>query len=246
MNYMVFDLEFNQVFTFGREHKKSPNPRCPFEIIHIGAVKLDKNLKKTGTFDRLIKPRIYTRMHPVVKKITGISREDLRGAEHFETVYEELVKFMSDVDVLCVFGTSDIKELLRNIEFYKLDTSQVPKKYIDVQHYVNIHLKRSKGTSIALSKAAEALDIPLGLKLHNAFNDAFYTAEVFKKIYNRHIEPEVYKERTAGKEEKTRPILDTQRLFRQFEKMLHRKITPEEQSIIKLAYKMGSTNQFEK
>ena len=38
MNYIIFDLEWNQCCG-GRDME---NPRMPFEIIEIGAVKLDK------------------------------------------------------------------------------------------------------------------------------------------------------------------------------------------------------------
>ena len=42
MNYIVLDLEFNQAFPFKSGKKVEPNPECPFEIIQIGAVKLNE------------------------------------------------------------------------------------------------------------------------------------------------------------------------------------------------------------
>ncbi len=64
MNYIVLDLEFNQPYNF-KTGKRSPLvAECPFEIIQIGAVKLDENFNITGKFDALIKPRIYKRIHP--------------------------------------------------------------------------------------------------------------------------------------------------------------------------------------
>lgn len=247
MNYMVFDLEFNQVFNFGKEKLRSANPMCPFEIIHIGAVKLDENLNRIADFDRLVKPKLYTRIHPYVKKITGITRQELKTAKSFKTVYAELTEFIKDVSILGVWGASDIKELLRNIDYHKLDDSLIPNSYIDIQHYTNSHLKHPKGTSISLSGAIEALGIPTELKFHNAFNDAFYTAEVFRKIGSKHIKPEIYHLHTnkkPGKDAVRKASIDTDRLIKQFEKMFHREMTSEEQDIIKLAYKMGSTNQF--
>lgn len=249
MNYMVFDLEFNQVFTFNKEHPRISHLRCPFEIIHIGAVKLDENLNEIGTFDKLVKPKLYTRIHPYVKKMTGITREDLRTAQPFKSVYKEFIEFINNVSVLCVFGTSDIKELLRNIEYHKLDTSPIPKEYMDIQHYANTHLEHPKGTSISLSNAASALDIPSELKFHNALNDALYTAEVFKKIFNNQMKPDIYhlhKDRKTDRGSSKKATLDTDRLVKQFEKMFHREMSSEEQTIIKLAYKMGNTNQFER
>ena len=45
MNYIVFDLEWNQS-SGGRDFE---NPRMPFEIIEIGAVKLDKKFNIIDT-----------------------------------------------------------------------------------------------------------------------------------------------------------------------------------------------------
>ena len=41
MNYIVFDLEWNQ----SPNGKERENPRLPFEIIEIGAVKLNSRLE---------------------------------------------------------------------------------------------------------------------------------------------------------------------------------------------------------
>ena len=248
MNYMVFDLEFNQMFNFKKEQLSLPNPICPFEIIDIGAVKLDENLNVVASFDRLVKPELYKRMHPYVKKITGITKENLKTAAPFKSVYTEFIEFINDVNVLCVWGTDDIKELFRNIEYHELDASLIPKSYIDVQHYTSKHLLHPKGTSISLSNAVKAFDIPVEFKFHNAFNDAFYTAEVFKKFHNKQIKPDIYtlhKDRKPDRESTKKTILDTQKLVKQFEKMFHREITSEEQTIIKLSYEMGNTNQFQ-
>ena len=50
MNYIIFDLEWNQCCG-GRDME---NPRMPFEIIEIGAVKLDKkfNIMMNPHFER--------------------------------------------------------------------------------------------------------------------------------------------------------------------------------------------------
>ena len=75
MNYIVLDLEFNQSFPFKSGKKVEPNPECPFEIIQIGAVKLNERFEQLDTFDAMIRPQIYPRLHPFVEKITGIRAE---------------------------------------------------------------------------------------------------------------------------------------------------------------------------
>ena len=59
MNYIVMDLEWNQCPT-GKEHEVKG---LPFEIIEIGAVKLNERCEVTGRFDQFVKPVIYKELH---------------------------------------------------------------------------------------------------------------------------------------------------------------------------------------
>ena len=52
MDYVIFDLEWNQC-PYG---KGKENPKLPFEIIEIGAVKMDGERNVVGTFHRIVKP----------------------------------------------------------------------------------------------------------------------------------------------------------------------------------------------
>jgi len=93
------------------------------------------------------------------------------------------------------------------------------------------------------------LDIPFSEDFHNALADASYTAEVFKKIYSKNIKPKIrtlYKNKKDNKQDKRKQTIDYDSLINQFEKMFNREITEEEKSMIKLAYIMGNTNQFQK
>ena len=98
---------------------------------------------------------------------------------------------------------------------------------------------------LRLQHAVEEFDIPITYTFHNAFHDAFYTAEVFKKVYNSSIQPKSYDPSNMIIRPKHRKReIDIDKLLQQFEKMYARKMTEEEQGMIKLAYKMGRTNQF--
>lgn len=247
MNYIVLDLEFNQSYDSNKENKSPVNSKCPFEIIQIGALKLNKNLKTISTFDRLIKPELYTTINPFVEEITGLTIKDLTTAKPFKEIYREFIKFIKSKDeemVFCIWGMSDIKELFRNIEYHKLDTSLIPNKYINLQKYASKYLNCPKGTNAGLSNTVELLKIPVNNKFHNAFNDAYYTAEIFKKINNEEIKPVVYNPHKPRKINNPKQKVDTVKLINQFEKMFNRNMTEEEKSIIKLAYMMGKTNQF--
>ena len=76
MEYIVFDLEFNQGFD-KKLNKTVSNEKCPFEIVQIGAVKLNSNLEMIDTFNSFVKPNIYKEIHPFIKKMTNITNEDV-------------------------------------------------------------------------------------------------------------------------------------------------------------------------
>ncbi|MCB2293127.1 exonuclease domain-containing protein [Clostridium algoriphilum] len=249
MNYIVFDLEFNQGYNFSKETKNTINPKCPFEIIQIGAVKLNNNLETIGTLDILVKPQIYPALNPFVKELTGITMDELDKGKSLKEMYENFSKFIeADKNVLCVWGVADIKELFRNIEYYELDATIVPTEFINIQSYASNALNCKKGINIGLSNATELLEVPIENKFHNALNDAYYTAEVFKKIYNADIKTSIYNhdKRPLLERSKTQNYkIDFHNLTKQFEKMFEREMTVDEKSIIKLAYIMGKTNQFQ-
>ncbi len=249
MNYIVFDLEFNQGYNFGVETRTLMNPKCPFEIIQLGAVSLNENFETIAVLDILVKPEIYTTINPYVKELTGITIQDLDLGKSFKDMYRQFIEFIkTDRSVLCVWGVADIKELFRNIEYHELDASMVPTEYINIQSYASKELNCQKGINIGLGNAAKLLAIPVETKLHNAFNDAYYTAEVFKKIYNSEIKTKIYnphKHTRITRPDTQKYKIDTYNLIKQFEKMFKREMTEEEKSIIKLAYIMGKTNQFQ-
>ena len=250
MYFIIFDLEFNQGYDFKKTGKTVSNPKCPFEIIEIGAVKLNESLETVECFHSLIKPKIYKRLHPFVKDITKISNEDLTHAPGFPEVYKNFLKFIdSEYDVFCVWGTVDLKELYRNALYHHLHKKRLPQKYIDVQSIAALHLNNPNGSSIGLRNAVELLNIPLDNEFHNALYDAAYTAEIFKQLYFRDIKLETYNYSTLSTvkkviQPKNKKRLDKRSLFLQFEKMFNKKLSPEEKEMIKLAYKMGQTNQF--
>ncbi len=249
MDYVVFDLEFNQAFDFKKGKAAPSNPGCPFEILQIGAIKLDEALTVTDTFNALVKPQIYHRIHPYVAGITGIAKKHLQEAKPFPEVFADFIQFLVGHQIiLCVWGTADLKELFRNVTFYNLDFGLVPKEYINVQAHASQFLHTPGGSSIGLRNAVELLKIPMEGDFHDAYHDALYTAEVLKKIYIASLQPEKYTPitltpRLRDSQEKTR--LDTKKLFAQFEKMYKRKLTHREKNMIELSYKMGNTNQFQ-
>lgn len=243
MNFVVFDLEFNQ--NISALTNKDRIAVYPFEIIQIGAVKLDKCLNVVGTFNRLVKPTIYSSILPFITNLTGIETEHLMDKETFPFVFKEIINFVEVDSVLCVWGMSDIKELYRNSSYHGLDLTLLPKKYINIQHYASMYFNSQNRNPMRLQHVVELMNIPISSDFHDALNDAYYTAEIFKKLYNSSIEikdydPDYVRPRII----KARKKIDTEGLLKQFEKMYQRELTPVEKSIIILSYKMGKTGQF--
>ena len=72
-NYIVFDLEWNQ----SANGKERSVPHFPFEIIEIGAVKLNENFQMSGEFHRLVRPQVYTQMHHAISEVTHMNMKEL-------------------------------------------------------------------------------------------------------------------------------------------------------------------------
>ncbi|MDR2183325.1 MAG: exonuclease domain-containing protein [Clostridiales bacterium] len=186
MNYIVIDLEFNQNFDFRTGTKAPSNPLMPLEIIQIGAVKLDGRRNFVDRFGTTVKPRLYRGLNPFVAKVTGLSKGTLRNSPTFVQAYRGLVKFIGkERATLCFWGNDDMRELLRNILFCKQSTRPLPLKYINVQSLASLHLELPAKQQVALETVVKALDIRADLPFHSAPNDAFYTAQIFRRTYDK-------------------------------------------------------------
>ncbi|SFD17200.1 3'-5' exonuclease [Clostridium uliginosum] len=245
MNYIIYDLEFNQKHPNIIEVEGNNDSNLRFEIIQIGALKLNESFETISTFNSLIKPTVHTTIHPYVENLTKINDDKISLCKSFPDVYDDFIRFIGDDEtVLCVWGIVDVKELMRNIKFHNLSTLSISKYYIDIQKYASKYFKVPKGCRIGLKNAIEFLNISTEGEFHDAFNDAYYTTEVFKSIHNDHMKPEIYSPSPSRRVEQPKEKIDIVALINQFERMYGREMSLEEQSLIKLAYIMGKTKQF--
>ena len=79
MNYIVLDLEWNQCPT----GKSGEIRRLPFEIIEIGAVKLDENLQYVDSFREIVQPVVYRTLHLKRRKLSLYGRSIFKRPEIF-------------------------------------------------------------------------------------------------------------------------------------------------------------------
>ncbi len=176
MDYIVFDLEWNQSNT-GQEVKE-----IPFEIIEIGAVKLDEKFQIKSKFHRLIRPQIYQELHYITKSLIHIKMEELENKKFFPEIAEEFLNWCGEDYIFCTWGPIDLMELQKNMRFYGMHPlSDRPIKFYDVQKLFSIGFEDKK-TRRALEHAVDALGIEKDIPFHRAFSDAYYTAKVLSRI----------------------------------------------------------------
>ena len=107
MNYIVLDLEWNQ----SPKGKDGELSQIPFEIIEIGAIKLDESGNIIDSFNKLIKPVVYKELHHIIKDITGFTMKELNKGESFPTVAQAFINWCGDEYKFCTWGSLDITEL---------------------------------------------------------------------------------------------------------------------------------------
>lgn len=184
MNYIVFDLEWNQA-----AYKVDEEDDLPFEIIEMGAVKLNQNAEIIDEYSRLIRPQVYPFLVRRTREITGLSDEDLdRDGVYFEDVSAEFLSWCGKDFTFCVWGPGDLTQLERNMSYYDIRVPwRYPLKYLDVQKLFALQEQEGKNRR-TLESAIEYLDIERDRPFHRAADDAFYTARVFQKLDREHFE----------------------------------------------------------
>ena len=156
MNYIVLDLEWNQ-----SAYKVDEEENLPFEIIEIGAVKLDAGANIVDSFQELIRPQVYPFLLRRTKQITGWTDKDLdqRGI-YFEDAVAKFLTWCGEDYLFCVWGGSDLTQLERNMEYYKIRIPwKYPLKYLDVQKLYALESREGKNRR-TLESVVEIYGIP--------------------------------------------------------------------------------------
>ena len=178
MDYIVLDLEWNQ----SPEGKAHTNPGIPFEIIEIGAVKLNEKKEEIGRFHRMIRPQVYRRMNPMTKKLLHLDISDLEGEAAFPEVIRAFFAFCGEDYIFCTWGSMDLWELQRNIAFYGISNPfPRPLYFYDIQKLYSL-LYEDGRIRRSLHGAAEDRGIAFSAPFHRALGDACYTALLMQQM----------------------------------------------------------------
>lgn len=177
MNYIVFDLEWNQ-----SSYPEGEIKELPFEIIEIGAVKLDHQKRMTDRFSELIRPHVYKKMHKITSKLIHLQMDELKNADDFVHVSNRFLEWCGDDIMFCTWGPLDLTQLQRNMAYYHMEPiANGPLRFLDVQKLFSIVYEDGKSRR-ALEYAIDYLQVEKDIPFHRAFSDAYYTAKILAKL----------------------------------------------------------------
>ena len=178
MNYVVIDLEWNQC-PYGKDKE---NPKLPFEILEIGAVKLNENREIIDTFSETVRPAVYKTLHYRTKEVIGERLEEFKASRPFPEVARDFLTWCGKDYMFCVWGPSDLPELQRNLLFYHIPLPfPKPLLYYDVQKLFSLEKEDGK-LRRSLEFAVEYLKIEKNSPFHKAFDDTYYTSLVLQQL----------------------------------------------------------------
>ena len=182
MNYIVLDLEWNQ------GSRPAPKDVPTFEIIEIGAVKLDEQFHIVDTFQSLIKPQIYNTMHKITAELVNLDMDDLGDAEDFTKVAAEFLNWCGEEYLFCIWGVQDLTEFQKNMDYYHMKPlSKGPLKYYDIQKLYSLACEDGKARASLSHVVEEENLVEEEVEFHRALGDAYYTARIFQRIQNRDL-----------------------------------------------------------
>jgi inhibitor of KinA sporulation pathway (predicted exonuclease) len=179
MNYIVFDLEWNGA---GRANKvdKAIQEAIPFEIIEIGAVKLDSQFDVIGKFSTQIRPRIYPILTGPVAAVTRRHQQSMKYGLDFRDAARDFLAFCGQDYLYCTWSESDTAALLMNLRYYGI-ADRLDVMCLDVQYLFDMIIEQAD-IQRSIEYAVDFLNIPKQHPFHQAVHDAWYTGQIFRQI----------------------------------------------------------------
>ncbi|MBR5427555.1 MAG: exonuclease domain-containing protein [Clostridia bacterium] len=173
MEYVIIDLEWNQVYS-----KQAANLpiKSAGEVIQIGAVKLNDGFEQIDSFQILVNPVHIKKLHRGVAKITKLTDEllDEQGLS-FPEAFANFIHWCGNDFIILTWGTDDVPVFKINMQAYGIDPALLPKWY-DLQLIYDWQIGH-EGRQCALADAVEKIGGEY-FDAHDALNDARMTAQV--------------------------------------------------------------------
>ena len=180
MHYVVVDFEWNQPMSWQSSIYKEVGDKLIFEMIQVGAVKLDEEMNIVDSVSIPIAPTHYVRIHPRIRRMTGLGPEELAGAPAFNEAMARFAEWCGDDYVLLTWGCDDVSVLRQNMDFFACETPLA--EMYDIQRLFSdvYECKDRKGLKAAMEMLE--IDPEENRPFHNALHDAWYTARVFQAL----------------------------------------------------------------
>ena len=180
MQYIVIDLEWN-----GSYSKKTHGYFN--EIIEVGAVKVNEQMRIVDTFRAAIKPVVSKKLSTIVTDLTNITAEELQDGTTFTAMMRQLSRWMgTEPSTVLTWSTTDLLVLMENCRFFT-GRQEIPflKYYMDFQVYAQQRMGVDTSQQLGLARAGELLGIPEdNMSLHRALDDSKLTAAILQKVYD--------------------------------------------------------------
>ena len=181
MHYITLDLEWNQAYAQkALAVQRQLSCRLRGEVIQIGAVKLDKKMNICGSYQIIVRPKYFKKLHKHVSELTGITQEQMDMGTPLEDAAERFRQFCGEDYVFLTWGPDDIPMLKENLNAGGINGDWIGEVY-DLQRIFNT---RTDGLSKqrSLEYAMDYFEIPQNLPAHDALNDAYFTALVAQRL----------------------------------------------------------------
>lgn len=181
MYYITLDLEWNQAYAQkALAVQRKLACRLRGEVIQIGAVKLDSHMRICGSYQIIVKPQYFKKLHRHVSELTGITQEQMDLGTPLPAAAERFKRWCGKDFVFLTWGPDDIPMLKENFNVHDIPADWLDKVY-DLQLIFN---RQTDGSSKqrSLEYAMEYFEIPQNLPAHDALNDAYFTALVAQKM----------------------------------------------------------------
>lgn len=180
MQYIVLDLEWNQPTSYQSAVFRRVGDSLLFEVIQIGAAKLNEKREIVDSVSIPIRPTHYLTIHPRVRRMTGLTQDVLCDAPVFLEAMEQFSEWCGEDCVFLTWGSDDVSVLQQNVDFFRYE-KPMPKMY-DLQRLYALEAKKSGQTALKTAMEAYEIEEDEARSFHNAMHDAYYTAQVFQKI----------------------------------------------------------------
>ena len=181
MYYISLDLEWNQAYAEQLQAvQKRLNARLRGEVIQIGAVKLNEQMRICGSYSVIVKPHFFKKIHRHVRDLTGITQDMINGGVPLTEAAENFRRWCGEEFAFLTWGPDDIPMLKDNLRVLGAPIDWLDRTY-DLQPIFN---QQTDGVSRqrSLEYAMEYYQIAQTLPAHDALNDAFFTAQVAMKL----------------------------------------------------------------